>query len=179
MIIDDIERHINNNNMIEIEKIFEKTDFNIPLSHNRTPLIHSVLQHKYNFVYYFLRQEKIDIDLKDDEGMTPLMHAAKNGFISILKLLIYYNANPHLKNDYDVTALIIARKNGNKLCEDMLELPIKVANKVKERNEKRKRLGRIDTPPPILLLTYIPQRPSNNDSQLIKIYKIIKNFIGK
>ena len=110
--------------------------------------------------------------------MTPLMHAAKNGFISILKLLIYYNANPHLKNDYDVTALIIARKNGNKLCEDMLELPIKVANKVKERNEKRKRLGRIDTPPPILLLTYIPQRPSNNDSQLIKIYKIIKNFIG-
>lgn len=40
----------------------------------------------------------LDIDLQDDYSLTPLMMAASNGHLEIVKLLLKFGANPRMKN---------------------------------------------------------------------------------
>ena len=193
MIIDDIERHIKEDNLDELKEIFEKTSVNVSLTNNRSPLIHSVICHNYGITNYFLKQEKTNINHQDDDNMSALMYSAQKGFVSILKLLVYHNANPHLKNKENETAMDLAIKNRNSLCQEMLDIPNKAADKAKEHKDNDKAAGekndKIKPSRPLLLLTYKPDNegvfqlslqppPEKNESQLRKIYNIIKNFGG-
>ena len=54
-----------------------------------------------------------DVDTKAENGMTPLMFAASNGYTETAKLLIDNGANVNAKKDYfDLTPLMFAAANG-------------------------------------------------------------------
>lgn len=52
--------------------------------------------------------QKVDIDSRDSNGWTALMHAANGGHAPIVRLLLDAGANPHLENDAKETALHLA-----------------------------------------------------------------------
>ncbi len=57
---------------------------------------------------------KIDLNVKDQDGMTALMLAAKGGHTEIVKTLLILNANARLTNIARKTALDLARTKGYK-----------------------------------------------------------------
>ena len=166
-----IEDYIKNNDTENIKKIFDKgkIDCNIILSINQTPLIKSVVNNNYQLTLYFLKKD-VFIDAQDKFGMSAIMYAAKNDYTTILKLLLFYNANPAIENNDKDNALDLAMKNNNIACIDLLSIPDRVAQEARQRNLRRLS----STPPPTLFLGV-----SNNNSQCKKIYNIIKNINNK
>ena len=56
---------------------------------------------------------KVDIDYVGQDGTSALIWATKMECVDAVQLLINYNANVHLQNDWGVTALHWAADNGN------------------------------------------------------------------
>ena len=54
-----------------------------------------------------------DINIKNENGITPLMYASKNGSLDIVSELVYLGADLDIRNDNGETALIIAVQNGH------------------------------------------------------------------
>lgn len=59
------------------------------------------------------RFRRIDLNVKDQNGMTALMLAAESGHTEIVKTLIMLKANTKLVNKDRKTALDLARTNGH------------------------------------------------------------------
>jgi len=55
-----------------------------------------------------LVEREADINAQDNEGMTPLMCATRNGFLPIVKYLLSKGANVTIQNNYGSMALSIA-----------------------------------------------------------------------
>lgn len=62
-----------------------------------------------------------DVNAQDLKGSTPLMNAAFEGDVGIVKLLLDANANPFLQNQYGHTAYTIALPRGNAQIIKLLE----------------------------------------------------------
>src|SRR5580700_268650 len=60
-----------------------------------------------------LLKQKVDVNVPDVEGMTPLIWAAHNDDLDAVKLLLSAGANPKLANRYDITALSEAARCGD------------------------------------------------------------------
>ncbi len=75
--------------------------------------------------------EGADVNLKEREGMTPLMFAVRLDSPKIAKLLLDNKADVNAKNQIGNTALMLAAENGN---TEMAELLIKYGAAVDERN---------------------------------------------
>ena len=73
---------------------------------------------------------EINIDVKDDNGLTPLMCATRNGHLNVVQYLIKEGANPNIKNNEGKTALDLAEENG---CKEVAEFLRKAC--VKHGNE--------------------------------------------
>ncbi len=58
-----------------------------------------------------LKQKGLDLNLQDEEGMTPLMSAALGGQVDLLKQLLKKNVNLEVKNSAGDTALAVAATN--------------------------------------------------------------------
>ena len=50
------------------------------------------------------------VNIKDNQEETPLMIAARNGYLEIASVLLEYNADPNLQNDEGMTAMELARE---------------------------------------------------------------------
>lgn len=55
----------------------------------------------------------LDVNVRDEQGFTLLMHATREGTTEIVKNLLLREADPELRSDVGVTALILAATNGN------------------------------------------------------------------
>lgn len=58
-----------------------------------------------------LKQKGLDLNLQDEEGMTPLMSAALGGQVELLKQLLQKKVNLEVKNSAGDTALAVAVTN--------------------------------------------------------------------
>jgi ankyrin repeat protein len=75
---------------------------------SQTSLILAAREGNFEMTAFLLNQEKIDVDLADDNGITALMAAAYENKEDITKLLLERGANPNLKDKDGWTALIFA-----------------------------------------------------------------------
>jgi len=60
-----------------------------------------------------LFSDKIDFNIQDENGLTPLMYASLYGKLEIVKLLINHGADINVENKEGLTALIISVKKRN------------------------------------------------------------------
>eukprot|EP00794_Sanderia_malayensis_P018892 gene18892-20794_t len=68
----------------------------------------------------FKKKRRIDIDLKDQEGFTPLHRAAQLGLTEAVELLVSHGANVNMKNKSNLTPLYYAAQSGNYECASYL-----------------------------------------------------------
>ncbi len=68
----------------------------------------------------FKKKRRIDIDLKDQEGFTPLHRAAQLGITEAVELLVSHGANVNAKNKSNMTPLYYAVQSGNFECASFL-----------------------------------------------------------
>ncbi|CAN0892816.1 ANK1 [Linum grandiflorum] len=54
---------------------------------------------------FLVDELKLDVDTKDEDGETPLLHAARQGHTDTVKYLLEHGANPCIPSDMGVTAL--------------------------------------------------------------------------
>ena len=101
----------------ELEKMVENgADLNYDFSeYNAVPLIHYALNYKqyikqeeYRELIAFLILNKINVNIKNNKGHTPLMAALKNGDIDGFNALIAGGADITIKDDDGKTALFYA-----------------------------------------------------------------------
>ena len=57
-----------------------------------------------------------DIDMKDEDGYTALMHASQNGYESCVQALLNAGVNIEATANDGMTALVCASKDGHELC---------------------------------------------------------------
>lgn len=62
---------------------------------------------------YLLEELKLDVDTKDEDGETPLIHATRQGHIDTVKYMIACGANPDARSELGATALHHAAGTGN------------------------------------------------------------------
>ncbi|MCL7048274.1 hypothetical protein MKW94_002120, partial [Papaver nudicaule] len=74
---------------------------------------------KIEICKYLTEELKIDVNIKDEDGDTPLLHAARQGHNDIAKYLIECGANPDTCSELGATALHHAAGMGN---TDLLNL---------------------------------------------------------
>lgn len=83
-------------------------------------LISSMTSYRH-FCSYF-NKHKINIDFKDDNGDTLLIHACRNGYEDIVKFLVEKKADLNIKNNDGRTALITAvRHDQTKIVKFLVE----------------------------------------------------------
>jgi len=68
-------------------KIFENIDINKANRYDDTPLMITTTMNNSDMVRRMLNVVDIDIDIANDEGVTPLMHATRWGYSTIVDLL--------------------------------------------------------------------------------------------
>ncbi|XP_043692141.1 putative ankyrin repeat protein RF_0381 [Telopea speciosissima] len=62
---------------------------------------------------YLLEELKLDVETKDEDGETPLLHATRQGHTDTAKYLLECGANPSISSDIGATALHHAAGTGN------------------------------------------------------------------
>lgn len=78
------------------------------------PFISAVKENDLDFTRVFLDNNRIDLDEKDEEGVTVLIHAAARGYTSMVKDLLAHGANPNvIGTNAEITALMAAIENSN------------------------------------------------------------------
>lgn len=68
---------------------------------------------RINVCRYLLEELKLNVDEKDKEGYTALLHASLEGDLSTVEYLIESGADPAALNKHDTTALHLAALEGN------------------------------------------------------------------
>ena len=70
---------------------------------------------------YTLIDNKVNVNVKNKNGMTPLMIAAQNGYVELAKILIQAGADVKTSNSLTGdTSLILASENGQTMCVQTL-----------------------------------------------------------
>ena len=74
-----------------------------------TPLHWAVLKNKKIIVKTILEEskQKVDLSLKDNDGLTVIHYAAKNNFVDILKILINYDGSKSLLEEVSNNGIFI------------------------------------------------------------------------
>ncbi|KAL4572278.1 hypothetical protein LXL04_019049 [Taraxacum kok-saghyz] len=76
---------------------------------------------------YLLEELKLDVNAKDEDGETPLIHAARQSHTSTAKYLIEHGANPALASELGATALHHVAGTGDiELMEALLSTGVEV-----------------------------------------------------
>jgi hypothetical protein len=95
-----------------------KLDINFrSLNEKNTPLILAVRLGSTELLEELLKIPNINVNLADNQGMTPLMWAAKNGWKGGMERLLKAHADPNLKNKAGKTALDLTPVKKPKLKE--------------------------------------------------------------
>jgi hypothetical protein len=63
---------------------------------------------------------RLTVDIGDSRGQTPLWFAAWGGHVDCVEALLVHGANPERKNDWNVSALDIAKRNGHASIVSMM-----------------------------------------------------------
>lgn len=63
---------------------------------------------------------EINVNAQDDNGLTPLMCATRNGHLNVVQYLIKEGANPNIKNNEGKTALDLAEENRHEEVAEFL-----------------------------------------------------------
>jgi len=79
----------------------------------------AVKQNDSNAILDFIRVNQ-DLNIKDKNGMTPLMHAADNDSITIVSLLLNQKIKVDEFDKYGQTALMLASGRGNRRIVQLL-----------------------------------------------------------
>lgn len=77
-----------------------------------TTLFNAVLKNRTHMISVLIRAG-VDPDVRNIEGMTPLMAAAESGALEIARLLIENGADPSLEDEAGETAFDIAIRKGH------------------------------------------------------------------
>lgn len=74
-----------------------------------TPLHWAVLKNNKIIVKTLLEEskQKVDLSLKDNDGLTVIHYAAKNNFVDILKILINYDGSKSLLEEVSNNGICI------------------------------------------------------------------------
>jgi len=80
--------------------------------YNATALFNAILKGRVPMVYSLLKQG-IDVNVRNSDGMTPLMAAASTGSVEIVRVLLARGANANLINGLGETAATIAIRAGH------------------------------------------------------------------
>ncbi len=68
----------------------------------------------------FKKKKRVDIDLKDQEGFTPLHRAAQLGLTEAVELFVSHGANVNVRNKDNLSPLYYAVQSGNFECASFL-----------------------------------------------------------
>jgi len=85
-----------------------------------SPLIEAALKGHTHVCYYLITTQKADIEVRDDNGYTPLIFAAGENHCDVVRLLLDHNANIEAKNEYSYHATYIAAFRGHLNCLKIL-----------------------------------------------------------
>jgi ankyrin repeat protein len=89
---------------------------------------------RFEVVKRLLATAKVDVNVKDGQGMTPLLWAAKNGYEAIVKLLLATGkVDVDVKDNYGWTPLLVAAGNGYEAIVKLLLATGKVNADVKNK----------------------------------------------
>lgn len=82
-------------------------------ANKRGALIFAAREGKIELCKYLVEELKIDVNEKDDEGETPVLHAARQGHTATVQYLIEQGADPAIPSATGATALHHAAGNGH------------------------------------------------------------------
>uniref|UniRef100_A0A6B2L3C4 Palmitoyltransferase n=1 Tax=Arcella intermedia TaxID=1963864 RepID=A0A6B2L3C4_9EUKA len=83
-------------------------------------LHHAAMRDQLETLFFLLHEFKLDVDLKDAEGHTPLMWAAYSGFGAVVNLLVAQGASLNCTDAAGNTALHWAAVKGRMQCVETL-----------------------------------------------------------
>ena len=79
--------------------------------------LHWAAQHGHLSLVEYLVNQQVDINAKDNKGMTPLHWSAYNGHLSVVEYLVNKKADINAKNNHGKTPLRMVPKNRLKVLE--------------------------------------------------------------
>ncbi|KAF5197159.1 Ankyrin repeat domain-containing protein [Thalictrum thalictroides] len=94
-------------------KIISEAIAKIKDSDGRGVLHAAAVKGRANICKYFLEELKLNVDEKDSEDCTPLLHASLEGHLSTVEYLIEHGADPRALNNHNTTALHLATLEGH------------------------------------------------------------------
>lgn len=109
----------------------------------RTPLTAAVVAGHHSAVAVLARSPGVDLDAKDAEGYTALMHAAKLASAELVRLLVEAGADPKAHGKNAPGALWLARQSGNLECIGALAAESEVARAIQAGSVERLRELRV------------------------------------
>lgn len=86
---------------------------------NATALFSAILKSRVPLLGSLLKSG-IDVNVRNADGMTPLMAAASTGNLEIIRLLLAKNADPSITNNQNETAAAIAARSGHSQAASLL-----------------------------------------------------------
>ena len=84
------------------------------------PLIEAAMMGHAHVCYYLITAQKADVDVRINNGNTPLIMAAYENHCEVVKLLLDHNANIEAKEELGNNATDIAAFHGNLNCLKIL-----------------------------------------------------------
>lgn len=87
--------------------------------YNATALFSAILKMRIPLLTSLLKSG-IDVNVRNTDGMTPLMAAASTGHIEIIRLLLAKGANTSITNNQGETAAALAVRSGHAQAVDLL-----------------------------------------------------------
>lgn len=127
---------------------------------------------------YFLAFWHFDLDVKNNEGMTPLMYAVEKGYSRLVKIMTEKGADVNIKNNNGQTAFDIALKKGN---NDIISLLTSVQS-VRQSNLTPEQL-KLSSPDinlhniNISSILFTPNSPKVGDSVIINVNITNRNSV--
>ena len=105
--------------------IEEKAEVNIYMEGYHTPLFQVIAQNKMKAFKRLLVAPGINLNQEDKEGVIPILLAAYNGRLNMIKLLVEHGADPTVKNAEGKSALDMATLNKK---QDVIEYLNKISD---------------------------------------------------
>ena len=78
----------------------------------RTPLVLAAMNGHHQVCEYLITKQKADLEARDDDQWTALIHAAYKNHIEVIKVLLQHNANVKAKTKYGGHAAYLAARSG-------------------------------------------------------------------
>ncbi|XP_078159764.1 ankyrin repeat family protein [Carex rostrata] len=100
-------------NQLDEGKGMAKTVEAVKDANNRTALHFAAREGRTDVCEFLLGELKLEPDARDDDGETPLIHAARQGHFGTVKYLLEQGANPSASSNLGATALHHAAGIGN------------------------------------------------------------------